>query len=851
MDTSQAFSRASASHIYTIRGAAVAALLTWAGDDFVPPKAKGVCLLGDQIFQLVRLNRAVSDRPAWTNWKHLRTTLRYCLPTCICIAVVPSHLQIRIQCLVDPLIIDVASALWLHLKSDSAANPEYGVWCAARNAALAYAATSLALAFRTSIGVAATASLLYVCIPLIYYLVALWLVTKWTRFPAMNVGIFQPLQKLLLVLGDCITRYRVVEAILVESLPKAIQRTRIRFAQRWSHVQAAARHEYKPLKSGHIRLLLLKRSSGPLSGMIKAELLDISMNRVHQQSDDVNYEAVSYCWGGSSRDKLILINDRIFYVTKSAFELLLARRSVFRDRLIWIDAICINQEDKVEKSHQIALMRNIYQGAARVIIFLGTGWRIRCAAQVVYEMHLAFQLPWMDLKYSVLQYPLRRSLLTALLSNEYFTRVWIIQEIFVAGKVELYLAGHYMSWETFAETSLRLLRPEHRHLLSQSTNLDMQPWSPSTPFGSLSTLYALNGPRGQESEDGLQVTLENILFLTTVFNATDPRDRLYALLGVLKPAKFDERITPDYFKSCEQIYEDLARYLFIYQETPSILTMALAGTGGSRPRRELPSWVPDLSQERINDPYADAHFRGDPFQASGNHRPVVVEGPYPKTLALKGILCDRIVAISQAGFMDLTPRSNEGKTAFQLARSKVDFVNAAIELVREHSHLWSSGAHLALDRLWNVLITNRLDTRRRRPGTEYKAVFQQWLDFWTLLARVDTYRDLAQFAEREDLSKVIPNNDDYKAYDYNMRLACVGRCFAISEKGNLCLVPPKSEVGDRVFIPYGAPTPFTIRVCENKQQPMLFELVGEAYVDGIMEGEALDTTYEEVTVVLK
>jgi heterokaryon incompatibility protein (HET) len=85
------------------------------------------------------------------------------------------------------------------------------------------------------------------------------------------------------------------------------------------------------------------------------------------------YEALSYVWGNLDETVPILIGKHCFKVTKNLHAALLRLRNHSIERIVWIDAVCINQADDQEKSHQIQYMAKIYDQASRVIVWLGEG----------------------------------------------------------------------------------------------------------------------------------------------------------------------------------------------------------------------------------------------------------------------------------------------------------------------------------------------------------------------------------------------------------------------------------------------------------------------------------------------
>ncbi|KAJ8121454.1 hypothetical protein ONZ43_g2099 [Nemania bipapillata] len=85
------------------------------------------------------------------------------------------------------------------------------------------------------------------------------------------------------------------------------------------------------------------------------------------------YLALSYAWGCAERNRVIIVNNLKLRVSKNLYEALLALRPSLCRFLLWVDYICINQEDEAEKAWQVSMMRDIYARADRVLAWLGPG----------------------------------------------------------------------------------------------------------------------------------------------------------------------------------------------------------------------------------------------------------------------------------------------------------------------------------------------------------------------------------------------------------------------------------------------------------------------------------------------
>jgi len=123
---------------------------------------------------------------------------------------------------------------------------------------------------------------------------------------------------------------------------------------------------YDPLntKSNEIRLLRLY----PASSLSAPLICDL----IHEElKPGLPYEALSYTWGSSIRARSMTINSHEFPVTISLWSSLRHVRSPEFCRVLWVDAVCINQEDIAERNVQVVRMREIYVHATRVLIWLG------------------------------------------------------------------------------------------------------------------------------------------------------------------------------------------------------------------------------------------------------------------------------------------------------------------------------------------------------------------------------------------------------------------------------------------------------------------------------------------------
>ena len=130
-----------------------------------------------------------------------------------------------------------------------------------------------------------------------------------------------------------------------------------------------SQYSYSPLPSGSnsIRLLRLMPHKDETAD-IQCELFEYSL----QNSCGTHlYEALSYVWGNPDKKLPIFMHNYSFDVTVNLRAALLRLRNHSMERVVWVDALCINQANQKEKEYQIQSMAKIYSQANRVIVWLG------------------------------------------------------------------------------------------------------------------------------------------------------------------------------------------------------------------------------------------------------------------------------------------------------------------------------------------------------------------------------------------------------------------------------------------------------------------------------------------------
>jgi hypothetical protein len=155
------------------------------------------------------------------------------------------------------------------------------------------------------------------------------------------------------------------------------------------------------------------------------------------------YRAVSYRWGGIGDIHLITVNGSSFPIRHNLWHLFQQIRSPSEPLLLWIDAICIDQRSAHEKTTQIRLMGSIYRNAESTIVWLGVAADDSDLAMTsLQQAHNADTSVWM---WSAREW----RALCKLFEREYWSRIWVIQEVVLARKVVLYCGNRQLAWLFF------------------------------------------------------------------------------------------------------------------------------------------------------------------------------------------------------------------------------------------------------------------------------------------------------------------------------------------------------------------------------------------------------------------
>ncbi|KAI6081621.1 heterokaryon incompatibility protein-domain-containing protein [Hypoxylon rubiginosum] len=358
---------------------------------------------------------------------------------------------------------------------------------------------------------------------------------------------------------------------------------------------------------------------------IKAELFAASV-----EHDTPDFRAVSYAWNTQGPRKCITVNGDQFEVAETVYVLLRNIHSwtcCTRSMDFWIDSICINQENTPEKNVQVPLMKDIYTKASHVIVWLGDGNEYTDQAiavmrnSSVWEKDLANKqepLRTTEINTQTLQHfvdavsiPMASFLkgINELFSREWFRRTWTLQEVVLSSGLPHVLCGRSaLCWQCLTGTCTLFMYlffpfvhaeppmplPKQLHGLMA----ELERFHRICHTYDLRVANSLRDRLPQLSQDAER--LIELIWLTSRQLSTDPRDKIYGLLGMASDIE-RQRIRVDYAKPLIDVFVDAFCYLLSCKRGFQILSNA--GVTGLNKHPRWPTWLP-----RFDDgPWKDSH----------------------------------------------------------------------------------------------------------------------------------------------------------------------------------------------------------------------------------------------------
>jgi hypothetical protein len=612
-----------------------------------------------------------------------------------------------------------------------------------------------------------------------------------------------------------------------------------------AHLPTSPPNIYQKLPEQTIRLLLLHPGSS--SDSLKA---DLELFHIPPSSNPIipSYEALSYTWGDLTFSEDIFCGGVTLPITPNLSQALIHLRNQDITRILWVDAICINQRDNAEKATQILLMPSIYTHAHNVIIWLGPldgstkpalalcRKAAACARNEITANELAtaeaevqdFKTRRVDREFWTEEKLQRWGLpspqaqadhykaLANLCDRGWFSRVWTQQEVVLATSATIHIGNECLDWLDFALaieffvgkglTPFELVKEITLKCLSSRI------WA----FDGTPTIY----------------DLEMILSSTRGLKTSEPKDKIYGVLGMARKDWHRRAIVIDYATPLEELFAHVTRYLIARSYDVGFPLNVLSDAGyPNSGSDQFPSWVPQchkpLMTERV--------IRGREFTAGGNfnyHEAKVGKLPEPYSLRLDGFVVggiERGKILNSAIISGDTTEINFPKfwSMFITLHTFVDFAVegyiAGQPLHQAFATILSRGSfcdeaylRLLFDGIYQFMLWA---AKKNGNVDEQESLVRDW------------YPRLGRIAE--DVEEILPG---VFMFWEDIKRSAVGRKLFRAEGKYIGLGPASLDAGDQVCVLFGGRTPFVLRPLGDGN----FRFIGECYVHGIMCGELLN-----------
>ncbi|KAM5369986.1 hypothetical protein ACJZ2D_008669 [Fusarium nematophilum] len=610
---------------------------------------------------------------------------------------------------------------------------------------------------------------------------------------------------------------------------------------------------YEPLPSDHY-IRLIRLNPGVLDDPVHLSLIPTSLD------SNPAFEALSYAWGDATSDpRVVHCHEALLQVGQSLHSALVHLRHQTETRVLWADAICINQKDDEERGQQIQIMADIYSAAARTLIWLGkeTSDTIHAFA-AIQHFHDESRIDWtlfppgngtMPRYYGLLEaifgsrHAAEVKQIGQLFCRSWFGRKWIVQEVLRSADPQLVLGTQTLPWELLENFFyyLAVYKVEH-YLCGPRLN-------PTIMSHCRNVAMLLSGRMSREDPQGSTLLDQVIKYCS--FECRDQRDHIIALMGIAADVSSREMaMFANYVQPSSQTFFDFAKWCILGNRCLKIFSLKtwVPVDASAVPCGHLPSWAPDIAKLSLSKTYGrPLHYEPRGFCASTDSQASAVLSD-DGLLTLNGTIVD---SISVMGTQEIFSAHDESlhldastNWVVETCRRLLLFLDE-LEVIggwAEAAEPVDQGRRFRLGSLMKALglrsrepqlgerrvdfLRTVLGDCRHELATEELQAFETYMKL---------FRQTQQMRNHEDLPKIQQKVNEASP-KWDSRLQNFGyRRFCRSEKGRLGWVPRYAMRGDVICVFEGGITPHVIRKGGNGR----YKLVGDCYVQGLMLGEAI------------
>ncbi|KAI0967116.1 hypothetical protein F4678DRAFT_446588 [Xylaria arbuscula] len=523
---------------------------------------------------------------------------------------------------------------------------------------------------------------------------------------------------------------------------------------------------------------------------------------------------------------------------------------------IWVDALCINQQDIAERTEHVKMMTNIYKNAIRVRVWvgdvIGLEWTL---LKVLDDLNEIFS----DLKEKLESsesigesqrhclshpkwYSVEWSILAQFLDRAWFERVWVVQEVANAKKAVFQTGKCMIPWGAL------------------SNRLTEQIPHPSA----LANLVAIIETRRRVQAGGniSEATISNFLADMRNFKSTLPSDKIYGVLSILDP---EFSIDVDYSQPAETLFMNLAIH---HLQSGNLDLLYHCGEPHHPSTLDLPSWVPDWTRPQWTSPFSN---QGLKYSAAGSTEAQFSIDTSSKTLHAKGWLLDTVAIVNNETEIPIVHYDPYDWVALDKgldarAKTKMIYKKAQRKLRDADENMvllaWSWPRDFSWEKyenLWRTFICNRLPDNEI-PSDSYGLAWEDYMEWkFEITANEEDDNNIGPY-HKLIMSLFLDGEGKMKRrvykglfsglYSRDLTRAhhswCYNRRFFISEEERYGWGVDGTLPNDKVAIIHGCDFPFLLREAGDGT----YKIVGDCYIHGLMEGEALGDEYKEIELII-
>ena len=634
-----------------------------------------------------------------------------------------------------------------------------------------------------------------------------------------------------------------VEHDLLAPLPQP----RVRTA---SHVAQPTDLRYYTLGNEDFRLLTL--DPGAIGDNISGRL------QKHSIKSPPVYYALSYVWGQEPSIHQTIINDERKLIQPNLYHALQRIRPTKGQYSIWVDALCINQADSLERSMQVRQMAKIYNGASGSWIWLGEedATSIRALEFIVEITSDKFR--WADSWWRQAGF----AALAQLLERPWFRRGWVIQEAAFSKNSSIRCGDREVHMDHFV-TAIKTVRDRLR-TVSLSSSQILANFCDSPAVKLIETITSVFWNTSKEDVLRRRMSLETLIEMSTYSETSDPRDTIYALLNLAsdiasppQPHQSDT-IIPDYTKSVLDVFAEFVAHCCSQSGKLDVIcrpwapsaSISIFSTNGNNEIEShvhtTPSWI--LCRDKL--PFGDPAWRGK-YRIHGN--PLITRENVRCYFADYGSSPQITLGRTPRGTFDgslLVKGLMLGRIAERSARMADGIITkGCLDILKATSDVTGLDRFMVPDTIWRTLCADRDEKGERAPRLYQTAALH--------LLKMSCDRPLLQGSAHllDEVSSIDPEEllDLEMPVHVEQFLKIVRdvvwnrRIFRLEwqndvDKSSVGLVPRNAKAGDHICILYGCTVPVVLRRQIDVTNASSWQLLGDAYVHGIMDGEVISSS---------